>query len=128
MRYEPLTGHEPEGFWPAVHFLKIQGAGRSQRDMLEMFGVVLQEELGVSIGECGTEPSSFLYLDDGIFSGNRLLSDLAAWIQADAPPKARVDVICMALHLGGQWYARRSASRQLRGMQARLWSFTGPQA
>lgn len=106
VRYEPLTGLQPDGYWPSVRFLEIQGAGQSQREMLEMFGGALQDELGVSLEQCGGEPSSFLYLDDGIFSGNRLLSDLTAWIQADAPREARVDVICMALHLGGQWYAK----------------------
>src|SRR5208283_2045607 len=47
-------------------------------------------------------------LDDAIFTGNRVLSDLKKWIQSEALKKAQVHVIVMAYHRLGQWYADKN--------------------
>jgi hypothetical protein len=106
LRHAPLTGPDPSSFWPSVLLLDIQTAGRSQSDMVEMFGALVVDELGVALADGGGVPSSYLYLDDGIFSGGRVLSDLSRWIRTDAPHDARVEIVSMALHLGGKWYAQ----------------------
>jgi hypothetical protein len=102
-----LTGADPCAFWRGVTFLDIQGGGHSQHDMLTIFSDALQRECGFTIAQCGgPNANTFLYLDDVLFTGNRILRDLTGWINSAAPQSATVHVITIGLHRGGQFYAR----------------------
>ena len=100
-----LAGDDPCNFWKKANFLNIQGGGNSQREMLAMFETVLQRSCGLDLDDCGSDDGPYIYLDDVIFTGNRIKSDLAAWIQSSAPATARVHVVVIGFHRGGQWYA-----------------------
>jgi hypothetical protein len=102
---QKLVGDDPCAFWREVQFLNIQGGGGSQKEMLALFESVLKKECGVLIEDCGKSAETFVYLDDGIFTGNRVLRDLQEWIKGLAPSKARVNIVSIALHNGGQFYA-----------------------
>lgn len=102
---EKLTGKEPCGFWRGVNFLDIQSGGNSQTEMLELFNKVLQEKCGFGIRQCGGDGSVFLYLDDAIFTGNRVRRDLEAWVKDKAPNKAVLHIVSIALHSGARHYA-----------------------
>lgn len=104
---ENLAGNNPQGFWRSANFLDIQGGGNSQRDMLALFSEVLRSEFGFGIEACGQHNDVFIYLDDGIFTGNRVRYDLEAWIRNDASAQAEVHVVCIALHRGGYYYANQ---------------------
>jgi len=69
------------------------------------FGPNLGKECGLKIEDCGADPDTFIYLDDAIFTGGRVRRDLEAWIAEQAPAEAKVHVITIALHSGGQYYA-----------------------
>lgn len=99
-----LVGTDPCVFWRGVHFLDIQGGGNSQSEMLALFDELLQERCGFGI-EAGDGGSAFVYLDDAIFTGNRVRRDLEAWITKEAPRKAKLHIISIALHRGGRYYA-----------------------
>ena len=102
-----IAGADPSAFWRGVKFLDIQGGGNSQRDMLALFSTALHKECGLTISQCGGRAATtFVYLDDVIFTGNRVLKDLTAWINSNAPTTAHVHVITMGLHSGGQFYAK----------------------
>jgi hypothetical protein len=101
-----LAGDDPCSFWEDVEFLRIQERGNSQRDMLEMFDDVLEEDCGFETEDCGETPQVFLYLDDAIFSGGHVRADLGAWIESDAPDEAKVHVVTIAFHRGGQYFAK----------------------
>lgn len=105
MRTQKLTGDKPEKFWRSASFLDIQGGGSSQTDMLALFSEQLEDEHGFGIDDCGQGDEVFIYLDDGIFTGNRVRRDLENWIRDHAPAQAKVHVICIAQHSGGQYYA-----------------------
>lgn len=105
IRAQKLTGDKPQQFWQSAHFLDIQGGGSSQTDMLTLFSEQLEDEYGVGIDDCGQGNEVFIYLDDGIFTGNRVRRDLENWIRDHAPVQATVHVICIAQHSGGQYYA-----------------------
>ena len=106
LRSEKLVGLDPGTFWKSIRFLDIQGGGNSQREMLAILGQLLRKTCEVDINQCGKTPEAFVYLDDAIFTGNRVLRDLQAWIQSDAAPaKSKIHVISIALHSGGQYYA-----------------------
>ena len=108
---EKLTGGDPHVYWRSVELLDIQGAGDSQSDMLEMFGDALGNKCGLNLEECSGSSGTFIYLDDGIYTGNRILGDLRSWIQSDAPDEAKVNVIVIALHRGGRYYAKTELNR-----------------
>lgn len=101
-----LAGPDPCAFWAGVRFLNDQGAGSSQREMLSLFDSFLKRHCGISVADCGVDTNTFIYLDDAIFTGNRVLKDLTKWIQNSAPPTAHVHIITMAFHRGGQHYAK----------------------
>lgn len=101
-----LAGASPCSFWQDVNFLRVQGGGNSQREMLAMFDAILENECGVTTEKCGGAPAAYLYLDDAIFTGNRVRTDLGEWIRSDAPADAKVHVVTIALHRGGQYFAR----------------------
>ena len=102
-----IAGADPCAFWRGVKFLDIQCRGNSQRDMLALFSAALQKKCGITIAQCGGSGSTtFVYLDDVLFTGNRILKDISGWITSTAPPAAQVHVITMGLHTGGQSYAK----------------------
>lgn len=100
-----LVGDDPCAFWKGVKFLDIQGGGASQKEMLALFSNLLSIKCGFEVGKCGATPDTFVYLDDAIFTGNRVRRDLEAWVAAEAPTNTKVHVIAIALHRGGQYYA-----------------------
>lgn len=106
IRAQKLTGDNGAQFWRDANFLDIQGGGDSQTDMLALFSEQLSKELGFGIDACGKGNGVFIYLDDGIFTGNRVRRDLEVWVRDIAPAQATVHVICIAMHLGGQHYAK----------------------
>lgn len=111
---EKLVGADACAFWRSVRFLNNQGGGNSQREMVALFDGLLQRTCGCGVAECGEDPSSFIYLDDAIFTGNRVRRDLEEWIQSDAPAKAKLHVVTIALHSGGQYYASSSIAKVAR--------------
>ncbi|MFA6031434.1 MAG: hypothetical protein WC889_00845 [Myxococcota bacterium] len=102
---EKLAGDDPCAFWKGVEFLDIQGGGASQKEMLALFSKVLEKKCEFEAADCGSKPHAFVYLDDAIFTGNRVRRDLETWIAKKAPAEAKVHVITIALHTGGQYYA-----------------------
>jgi hypothetical protein len=120
VKSEQLAGEEPCTFWKGVRFLNIQRGGNSQREMLAMFASILERECGLKLEDCGKEPQNFLYLDDALFSGNRIKNDLRPWIKNDAPPEGRVHVVTIALHRGGQYYAKEGIEQMAREVNKRI--------
>jgi hypothetical protein len=102
---EKLVGKDSCAFWHSVHFLDIQGGGNSQTEMLALFNEVIQEKCGFGIEQCGGESAVYVYLDDAIFTGNRVRRDLETWIKEQAPGMATLHIVSIALHSGAQYYA-----------------------
>ena len=103
-----LAGDDPCEFWKRVKFLNSQGGGNSQREMLALFNDYLQESCGLKVSDCGKDADTFIYLDDAVFTGNRVLKDLKVWVEKTAPAKAIVHIITIAFHRGGERYANKS--------------------
>jgi hypothetical protein len=110
---EKLAGKEPCKFWKSVKFLDIQKGGASQADMLALFDEILRKECGVVSADCGKPSDTFIYLDDAVFTGNRVLRDLEAWLKG-APDKAKLHIIAIALHRYGRWSADKKLSAAAR--------------
>lgn len=104
---QKLAGTDPAAYWSSANFLNIQQNGQSQKAMLRLFAKCLEDEYGLDLDECGQDGGDFIYLDDVMFSGNRVGNDLEPWIVNDAPQSAKVHVIVAALHLGGEYLVDR---------------------
>jgi hypothetical protein len=98
-----VAGRDPKSYWTDANFLNIQAKGKSQRTLLRLFDECLSREFGLRVEECGREGGSFVYLDDVLFSGSRVGTDLSAWIAELAPAEATVQVIVVAAHTLGIW-------------------------
>lgn len=105
LKSEELSGTSPKSFWRNAKLLNIQSAGNSQRDMLKMFYEALRKEHGLKESDCGQKEQIYLYLDDAVFTGNRVLNDLRSWISTSAPQEAEVHIMTIAFHRGGKHYA-----------------------
>lgn len=98
-----LVGNDPTTYWSSANFLNIQRNGQSQKEMLKLFSKCLEDECGLNLNDCGDAGGDFIYLDDVLFSGNRVGNDLEPWIVNEAPQSAKVHVIVAALHSGGSY-------------------------
>ena len=120
-----LVGDDPCAFWNGVKFLDIQAGGASQKEMLALFSTVLTKKCRFDAADCGATPHAFVYLDDAIFTGNRVRRDLETWIANDAPTDAKVHAITIALHSGGQYYAngniKQAAKAAGKGIDLTWW-------
>ncbi len=104
---QELAGDDPTAYWSAANFLSIQQNGQSQKEMLRLFSKCLEDECHLNLDDCGEDGGDFIYLDDVMFSGNRVGNDLEQWISNDAPQSARVHVIVAAYHTLGQFLVGR---------------------
>ena len=109
-----LATDKPAEFWPSVKFLDIQRGGRSQHEMLAIFAGHLKQKTGLVLADCGAgDPKTFVYLDDGLFTGNRILNDLRDWLKT-APTQAILHVIVIANHAGGTYYLQTNFAKASR--------------
>lgn len=108
-----LAGDDPCAFWKGVKFLNNQGGGNSQREMVALFDTFLQGHCGFRVADCGNKGTTFVYLDDAVFSGNRILKDITSWVQDSAPSNANVHIITIAYHRGGKYYAETKISEAI---------------
>ena len=97
-----MTIHAPSG--KACGSSTFRAGERAKRKC-SLFDTLLQKKCGFGTTDCGADPSAFLYLDDAIFTGNRVRRDLETWIANKAPAKSRLHIVTIALHSGSQYYA-----------------------
>lgn len=120
-----IAGDDPCSFWSRAHFLKIQTSGHSQQEMLEIVDKILQKECKLTIAKCGKAGGDFVYVDDVMFSGNRVGNDLAAWIADKAPAKAKVHIVVAAIHTSGEYLVgnrlKKAIADSRKAIELRYW-------
>lgn len=95
---------DPKTFWKSANVLDIQQGGNSQREILAMFGELLNQEIGIKLSNCGSQDGPFIYLDDGLFGGGRIRGDISSWVQKEAPDEFELRIVVAVLHTLGNWY------------------------
>lgn len=106
-----FAGPDPAQFWQGVKVLQLQTAGNSQKDMCELLKGSLQRQCGLNMDLCGLAPHTYLYLDDALFSGGRIRSDIVNWVNGLAPANAKVAILVIGLHSLGQWYSAKEIQK-----------------
>ena len=95
-------------FWHDAHILNIQRQGNSQAEIRELFGQILRARCGPDVGFEGSADGDSVYLDDAIFTGDRIINDLSVWIRDQAPERGTVHILVIAFYaLGEYWINRR---------------------
>ena len=94
----PVVARFPCDFWQTAHILSVQEDGNSQAEIRELVGIALREKCGPDIDYSGTDGGDFVYLDDAIFTGERVMRDLSVWMRRDAPYGAKVRIMAIAVH------------------------------
>jgi hypothetical protein len=121
-----LAGETPPDFWRAAHFLDIQLQGHSQTEIRALFGAALKEQHNLGIDGCGSKGGPFIYLDDALFSGGRVGSDLSVWIANHAPVESTVHIAVIATHRFGEYKCkdrlRKAADAAGKDLQLQLWA------
>jgi hypothetical protein len=125
---EKLVGTDPVAYWRRVNFLNLQqNSGNSQQELLNVMADVLRERLSLDIRACGSPDGPFLYLDDVLFSGNRIRADLLRWLGSSAPAKSELHVVTLALFAYGAYSVEKRVQQEAKrlgkevGLQ--LWNF-----
>jgi hypothetical protein len=106
-----LVGDDSVEFWKKANFFDGQQGGASQSELLGLFGTLLKSESGLRREECGSKGGPVIYIDDVLFSGNRLVNDLRHWIPNEAPKSCEFHAIFMGIHSGGAFYARKAIAQ-----------------
>ncbi len=100
-----LTKNNPN-FWEEASLLQIQKNGKSQELMNEKFKQIIKQEKNIDISINDLTKKHFIHLDDFLFTGNRLKTDLIDWLKT-APKDASLDIIYIAYYKNGQYHANQ---------------------
>ena len=109
-----------------MNFLDIQKDGKSQADMLNLLGELLRDQCGFGVGQHSGDTSGYIYIDDAMFTGQHVLNDLKRWVEKNAPQKALLHVIIIAVY----WNAwkdhvekrlARVINRSKKNIEVRYW-------
>ena len=113
-------------FWQHAEILDIQQNGESQSIIRNLFGGVVHFECGLDIDQITPDGNTFIYLDDALFTGNRIIRDLNDWMPR-APAKATVYVCVFASHPGGEHWCQmrvsQIADQHGKEIDLRFWKF-----
>lgn len=115
-----LAGPNPCQFWQGVKVLNLQTAGNSQKDMIALLAESLQRQCGLALAACGSIPHTYLYLDDVLFSGGRIRSDLVKWVTETAPTNAKLVVLVIGSHKLGEWYSGNKITEAAKAMGKKI--------
>lgn len=85
--------------------LDIQGGGNSQRDCIEMFNADLHIATANKVAINSSSAEHYLYLDDVIFSGQRMRTDIASWLIGSAPQKCSLYIVTHTMHRLSLWFS-----------------------
>ena len=89
-----------------VSFLSLQAENSSQRAILELVDETLREDFGYSLADIGTKSiKKYIYLDDAIYTGNRLRYDLTSGWFSTIVEECELIVYAIARHEEGTKYA-----------------------
>lgn len=122
---ERLAAGDSKRFWKTAGILAIQQNGNSQREMLVVLDEALKAKHRISIKECDASSGVYVYLDDAVFSGGHVRNDITRWIGDEAPKKAVVHIVLMALYSGGEYFAdqqiQAAAKKAGKAVQLHWW-------
>ena len=128
LAYKPPSGsiQSPRSFWERAHILDIQQNGESQVEIRGLFGSVLDDEFGLDVDKTATDAQTFVYLDDAIFTGNRIIQDLSHWMP-ESPSTSTLYICVIVSHTGGEYWCesrvQQIAAASGKDVNLKFWKF-----
>ncbi|MNU86114.1 hypothetical protein D3C71_758680 [compost metagenome] len=118
----------PIGFWKNISLLNIQRKGNSQSELISLLCNKIEEHYSINLTpRINSKSIHYIYLDDFLFSGGRLISDLSLWIDENAPNKCTISIVLMGWYKGGHWYVKNKLTEIARDCKKEIdfnfWSF-----
>lgn len=120
VKNEKLASTGLSAYWSSTNIMRIQQNGQSQNEMLKLLSKCLEGEYGLNLNNCGGDGGDFIYLDDVMFSGNRIGNDLESWIVNDAPKSARVHVIVAVWHTLGRYLVEQKLNKVIAASEKQI--------
>ena len=127
VNYPPnRSANAPCSFWQRAEIPGMQQVGESQSVIRNLFGGALHYECGLNIDRINADGNTFVYLDDALFTGNRIIQDLREWMP-QSPDKATVYVCVIASHTSGEYWCQtriqQIADQFGKEIDVRFWRF-----
>ncbi|PTP99715.1 phosphoribosyltransferase-like protein [Vibrio sp. ZF 223] len=100
--FDKIHGGNPRDFWQNASLLQIQLNGNSQSELNDIFSNILQDKYQVG-SIINNRSLNYFYIDDFIFSGNRLYSDLSDWFERESPRDCKLNIVTLGYYTSGQY-------------------------
>ncbi|MEB5993653.1 hypothetical protein MXL79_10845 [Serratia ureilytica] len=81
-----------------ISFLDIQLDGESQSDVLEILNESCLNHYNFPVNVNDYKKDKFVYLDDVVFTGDRICRDIEEWINNSAPEKCSLSIVSLYTH------------------------------
>lgn len=99
---ESVYGDDKDLYWNNVSVLNIQRKGNSQQELNDIFCAKLSEHYDIDT-IVNRDSTEYLYIDDFIFSGNRIFTDLNFWLREKMPTNCKISIVTIGWYLYGQY-------------------------
>jgi len=116
---EKLTNSDSKSFWSNVSLLNIQQNGHSQSIMVSKFQKIIFDETGITVAINDNTKSNFIYVDDFLFTGNRLYQDISNYFHTEATGK--IDIIYIGYFKQGQYYNGNRLKANFKNINIQFW-------
>lgn len=103
VEFKALVGEAPTNFWQSTSMLEIQGVSDSQRNLVGRMKEAIRERLNVEVLSNDNDAENWLYVDDGIFSGNQAISDIKKWLETCDPRDGKLNILVIVAHTSGDY-------------------------
>ena len=105
-----------------VDFLNIQTKGESQKELLKIVDEILQEDYALTTADALSKEhiTTYIYIDDALYTGNRLCYDLIdeinekAWLRGSVQARSKLVIYTIANHLKGTNFVEKKVRPVLR--------------
>ncbi|MTJ06892.1 hypothetical protein [Anabaena sp. UHCC 0204] len=106
LTFQAIFGSNPAKTIKNAQFLRVQTKGNSQNDLLSLTEQSLQNLYGLNFDDCGKSPVIYIYLDDCLYSGNRVRRDIDSWL-SNAVEGTTLHLIFLGIHTDGYDYSKK---------------------
>lgn len=116
---EKLTNNDPKLFWSNVSLLNIQQNGNSQNIMIERFKKIIFDKIGVKVAINDNTKNNYTYVDDFLFTGNRLYQDITK--NFDVKTNVKINIIYIGYFKQGQYYYKNKLIKDFKNIDFHFW-------
>lgn len=111
---EKIWGYDPVAAISDAYFLNCQTKGNSQHRLWKKANKIVKETYGFELptNQEYSDYSTFIYLDDGMFSGTTLLNDIKDLLPS-IPYNAKVYAVFLIRHSFADWWVKESLKELL---------------